>query len=450
MEMQESTSIAPLRSLTLDLPPSCIEFCPAHPEYFVVGTYNLRKEEVVSPVKEEEKEEEEEEEEEQQQKYTTATATTTTSKPQNRNGSLVLFRLTDKSDVSHVQTVPYPSAILDLHFHPSQDKNHVMAIVSSTGSLSLFRLSLLENPSDPLQEIVTHKPLGGDESVLFLSCAWHPRLHNLIAVTTSSYEVHVLRVDDSWGVHETSSTPVITHTLEAWTVAFSPFIAAPTQDGDGNGEEAIAEETSQTFTIFSGGDDSKLLTTSCLFHAHPEQDNGDAIDAPYPIVAFRGHEAGVTAILPLPLRLTSNVQVVVTGSYDDRLRVYSVQTQEGGVVLQSPKLVAEENLGGGVWRLKLVRLDEASKVGTSDQTRWAALILASCMHAGSRVLEVSGDYNERCHVKVLARFEEHKSMNYGSDFEPGSEQVGKVLRCVSTSFYDRLLCLWEGMPNSVM
>ncbi|KAI5919722.1 hypothetical protein F4810DRAFT_686098 [Camillea tinctor] len=430
MEIQNSINIAPLRSLKLDLPPSCIEFCPAHPNYFVVGTYNLQKEEAVASSLEEEEEEEEEEDDDD---------VTTTSKPQNRNGSLVLFRLSDKSDITHIQTVPYPSAILDLHFHPSQGKNDVMAIVSSTGSLSFFRLSPVENPPEPLKEIVTHKPLGGDESVLFLSCAWHPRLHNLIAVTTSSYEVHVLRVDDSWSVHETSSTPVITHTLEAWTVAFSPFIAASIRDRD----EEVAEEAPQAFTIFSGGDDSKLLSTSCLYHAHREQADEDAIDTPYPIVAFRGHGAGVTAILPLPLPPTSKDRIVVTGSYDDRLRVYSARAQdEGGVVLQSPKLVAEENLGGGVWRLKLIRLDEASKVGTSDQTRWAALILASCMHAGSRILEVSGDYNERCYVKVLGRFEEHKSMNYGSDFEPGSEQLGRVLRCVSTSFYDRLLCLW--------
>lgn len=26
----------------LGLPPSCIEFCPAHPEYMLVGTYNLQ------------------------------------------------------------------------------------------------------------------------------------------------------------------------------------------------------------------------------------------------------------------------------------------------------------------------------------------------------------------------------------------------------------------------
>jgi hypothetical protein len=34
-------SIQHLQSLTLDLPPSCIEFWPANEKYAVVGTYNL-------------------------------------------------------------------------------------------------------------------------------------------------------------------------------------------------------------------------------------------------------------------------------------------------------------------------------------------------------------------------------------------------------------------------
>lgn len=34
-------SVPSLRSLTLDLPPSCIAFCPTQPQYFVVGTYYL-------------------------------------------------------------------------------------------------------------------------------------------------------------------------------------------------------------------------------------------------------------------------------------------------------------------------------------------------------------------------------------------------------------------------
>lgn len=38
-------SIASKVSLTLDLPPSCVQFCPAHPEYLIIGTYNLQRDE---------------------------------------------------------------------------------------------------------------------------------------------------------------------------------------------------------------------------------------------------------------------------------------------------------------------------------------------------------------------------------------------------------------------
>jgi diphthine methyl ester acylhydrolase len=74
-------SIEPLRSkvsITLDLPPSCVQFCPAHPQYFVVGTYNLeRGDEAARPDPEDE---------------TIQAENLEAKKPQSRNGSLVLFR----------------------------------------------------------------------------------------------------------------------------------------------------------------------------------------------------------------------------------------------------------------------------------------------------------------------------------------------------------------------
>ena len=64
------------------------------------------------------------------------------------------------------------------------------------------------------------------------------------------------------------------------------------------------------------------------------------------------------------------------------------------------------------------------------------------MHAGTRIVKLSrGEQDENDWTfEVLARFEEHKSMNYGSDVQPGE---GKVKTMVSTSFYDKLLCLWR-------
>ena len=80
---------------------------------------------------------------------------------------------------------------------------------------------------------------------------------------------------------------------------------------------------------------------------------------------------------------------------------------------------------------------------TQSDMRLSLVVLASCMHVGSRVVRLckgeSGDGEWK--FKVLARFEEHRSMNYGADFQPGEAGAGK--RVVSISFYDKLLCLWR-------
>ena len=68
------------------------------------------------------------------------------------------------------------------------------------------------------------------------------------------------------------------------------------------------------------------------------------------------------------------------------------------------------------------------------------VILASCMHAGARVVRLAQNRAGDWAFDVLAKFEEHKSMNYGSDVQPGE---GRVKSIVSTSFYDKLLCLWR-------
>ena len=328
-----------------------------------------------------------------------------------------------------------------------------MAVVSSTGTLSFFELAPpSEGGPATLKEVAMHRPLGQGEGVLLLSCAWHPSLPGLLAITTSNYEVHVLRVDETWGVSKAREEPVITHTLEAWTVAFSP---PSTRHPDADSQDSTE---SRSLVVYSGGDDSKLLRAACVYKPSQTAVDDEVLATPYPTTTVKGHEAGVTAILPLPLQLADGSEIVVTGSYDDRLRVYRVYTSKGGLMTQRPSTLADENLGGGVWRLKLIRLGETGSetsggAGPSDgKCGWAALILASCMHAGCRVVELRGDYEgSSCDVAVLARFEEHKSMNYGSDFQPGSEQMiaqgggagGSGLRCVSTSFYDRLLCLWH-------
>lgn len=73
--------ISSTQSMTLDLPPSCVEFCPSHPSFFVVGTYYLEKTDEGTQNNKNDGEEE--------------LSETKTAQPQSRNGSIIVFRLQD-------------------------------------------------------------------------------------------------------------------------------------------------------------------------------------------------------------------------------------------------------------------------------------------------------------------------------------------------------------------
>jgi hypothetical protein len=75
---------------TLDLPPSCIEFSQASPEYFVVGTYNLEKGETEEATHDQENDEDDKPKNEV--------------KAQERNGSLILYKL--ENDELYVDFLP--------------------------------------------------------------------------------------------------------------------------------------------------------------------------------------------------------------------------------------------------------------------------------------------------------------------------------------------------------
>ena len=75
--MADSLAIASTASVTLDLPPSAVQFCNKHPEYFVVGTYFLEKTEPAGSNTNEDGEE----------------VAEPSKKPQSRNGSLLVFKV---------------------------------------------------------------------------------------------------------------------------------------------------------------------------------------------------------------------------------------------------------------------------------------------------------------------------------------------------------------------
>ncbi|RKU45632.1 hypothetical protein DL546_000817 [Coniochaeta pulveracea] len=381
----DGQSITSRRSLTLDLPPSCLEFSPLFPSYFLIGTYNLHKNEDDTAA--------------------------SSSEPQRRDGSIVVYRLAE-DELKLITTKPRPSAILDLRFQPYPGKEDIVGVVTSTGSLEIFRFEASQQPN--LELLGTVRILGLGEDVLFLSFGWHPTVPDTVAITTSQGGVHILQLSPNYQTCRSTHDPVITHSLETWCTVISPVPSNPEQ-----------------FTLYTGGDDSVLNYATCsISGADPDDESSLEVQVVYGPMQVPGHNAGVTAIQPLPC----GKDIVVTGSYDDHIRVYSIQGLHETYGMRKTKLLAEENLGGGVWRLRLIKTEQANG-------RWKALLLASCMHAGARVIEVVGSEDGEVELKCLARFEEHKSMNYAGDFQPGS-QDGELV-CVSSSFYDKLLALWS-------
>ena len=285
--------------------------------------------------------------------------------------------------------------------------------------------SLSGEEDKPLKEtgtatmaMLTKGAKASESEVLFLAFCWHPSKKDTIAVSTSEGGIHLVQLGGSWDDWTMAVEPVLTHSLEAWCVTIhAPLSMQKSDEGLG------------PFVVYSGGDDSNLFYTKC----RDTSLLGKASDVEDARVTHRvrGHDAGVTAILPLD-ELEPDLQLVVTGSYDDHIRLFGIGSNGDG----SSKLLAESNLGGGVWRLKVVRVDKTGSGGHS----WKVTILASCMHAGARIVELWKSPEGVYGFRTLGSFVEHQSMNYGSDFQP--DRQGDLL-IVSTSFYDKLLCLWR-------
>jgi len=245
-----------------------------------------------------------------------------------------------------IATSPTPDfAVLDAKWspHPTAHGSELLAVATSTGSLAFYDLST-DQSSGTKGLVLRRSKQICEPSVLVLSLAWHPSRAKVVGVTLSDGRVCLCVCESEGGGltwAEGSKVEVATvyeHSLEAWTLAFTTG-----SDDDGH------------MGILSGGDDVVLQLST-----------RDDTDATTPRWQDRKiHQAGVTAILPLGPNL------VVTGSYDDRIRLISTPLTVG-----RRRVLAELDMGGGVWRL--VPLDgRPSKKGgfsahtaLSDNTRY--------------------------------------------------------------------------------
>lgn len=431
-------------------PPSCIEFCPANSSIFVVGTYKL----------------------DERQESNNAEGTTS----QWRSGRVEVYQirrqnLSPEFGVSQcIDKYDFPDcAVLDLHFW-SQDHTF-FAVCTSTSQIIFLRLEGVEHdsaersiqPSLSLSKAGSLQ-IGQDDTVLATSFAWNPQPTTIdsdlisVAVAFSSGEVKLLTIwretkSESGGHYDFhilfEASIDAAHTLEAWSVAFA---------------DLSSSEKHETI-LLTGGDDSTLACHSIK----TDLDSG-AVSPAQIFRDYKTHTAGVTAILPIldANQVSPGTRTFVTGSYDEHLRVFTMEE----CLPYKRKVVVDISLGGGVWRLG--KLSESLRQDCEGGHVCSVLILASCMHAGVRIIRIirrqpkqEGENWCTWEIDVIGQFiKGHESMCYGADCVsvqalPGS-QATDLMSCrqqsgsphhdedprrdfvvVSTSFYDKKICVWS-------
>ena len=209
--------------------------------------------------------------------------------------------------------------------------------------------------------------------------------------------------------------------MEAWTIAWS---------------KVNYENGDVQLSLYSGGDDSVL----CKIGPGSTRDVSCDEEGGILEMSLEGlardrttHTAGVTAILPVDYLEDGIDQVIITGSYDEHIRVLTLPNGS-----KKARLLAEERvIGGGVWRLKRI----PTHPGWGENRR--ITLLASCMHAGPRVIDIWRQTGGLWDITIEAKCVEHGSMNYASDARRDYSDDGHPFDVVSTSFYDRKVCVWS-------
>lgn len=315
---------------------------------------------------------------------------------------------------SQIQTIETSFAVLDLHF--SRSDPNLLAVAGSTGVLCFYYCEVDVHGDVSLKNISTVRV--ADPSILVLSLAWgpSPAYSSTIAFSLSNGQIGIFDVK----FPDAPLRFMQAHSLEAWTVAWS-----------------VSNNAELSPVLYSGGDDSTLCGNNVTKLLSPSKiDDSLSSEPPHgPVIRdIKTHSAGVTAILPLLIDSSEDQKILLTGSYDEYVRVIS-PAMPG----KRSSVLAEKHLRGGVWRLKCLDLPLTETVGQDDFT-----VLASCMHAGAKVLKIEFRSGGHCVIKVIADFEEHQSMNYACDARGiVTENGSKSIMCISTSFYDKKLCLWN-------
>ena len=250
------------------------------------------------------------------------------------------------------ESVALPSAVLDLRF--TGHKKGIFAIATSKGSVCMYTMN--PNGTGPIEALEVYQIFP--ESSITLSLAWNCQQCQSDTIAASSSDGHVIIFDTKYQPPK-ASTKIEAHSLAAWTVAWSykaeeDLDPVPHSGGDSPANSNLVPRSQagnpvEIFPeLYSGGDDSVLCTYSVGIRPDGGSPLSDGDEFEAPSRDSKTHMAGVTAILPLQT-VFDKEQVLLTGSYDEFVRV--LLPVKGST---RPKILAEERLGGGVWRLKVL------------------------------------------------------------------------------------------------
>jgi len=308
-----------------------------------------------------------------------------------RHGKLYIYDVKESIDCNTISSSSSSSSmnpsvvmdlpaqgIFDLQWVPGElgGSHTVVAMALADGSVRLV---------DPLSEHEEVEIYTCDSMALTVDTI---RDHDGSLLCTSSFSdggVRVFRYTED-GVHPLSDWKA--HSLEAWVSIWSRM-----DDKKGT-------------IVYSGGDDAQFQAWDIRV---PESPGRVFLDK-------KTHQAGVCCIS----EIESDPNIILTGSYDERIRLWDWRNSS------RPVCTLEHKTGGGVWRLK-------------PHPRDPRLLLTACMHNGFVVYRIDSRGEEAWTIKECEHYPHQQTLAYGASW---SHRPGRSL-VATCSFYDNLLHIWS-------
>ncbi|KCV73117.1 hypothetical protein H696_00661 [Fonticula alba] len=350
-------------------------------------------------------------------------------------------------------------ATLDAQWHAHSD---TIATAGGDGRLSLYRYS----PVTHNLSLLAASDILPEQQPMCLSLDWADRMNGRaspqLVTSDSAGGIHLFTLRPDGTLANILSGSGV-HEFEAWIAAFgqpeTPVVSADEKHVvfPDDEEVTLAAATAGPSLapdahpalgcmVLSGGDDG-------VFRGWDLRMGFDSS-----VFTNRSHNAGVTAVSAPPESVSAGRPLVVSGSYDQSVRVWD---------LRSPRRPLETfEVGGGVWRLRWRDgWDPSWGAGGEGDSAPVAGLLVAAMHGGFRVLGlgpggallsdgVAGGGNDLSTPEAVAagsgRFPAafHNSLAYGADWcrvpVTSSAEGTKAIETVGAtcSFYDKTFGAW--------